>query len=139
MKIMNGIFLLFALALTACGSSSGSSSSTGTVATTGYYLNNGTCYNTAGQAVLNTYCTSATTTGYYLSNGYCYNNLNQMVSTTYCSTTSTGTTTTVSMQCVGYYYYYVTPYSAQMVTCNGVNCRGYALFEYTTQRLVTCL
>ncbi|RYZ78335.1 MAG: hypothetical protein EOP06_29235 [Proteobacteria bacterium] len=127
--------LLFALplliALSACGKTS---TTTTTAAATGYYLSNGVCYsaNTA-TAVETTYCSS--TTGYYLSNGYCYSSTTgTVVATTYCSST---TATTTSQACYGMYYY-SNGYQTQLVQCNGLNCRGYTLYEYNTKQPVYC-
>lgn len=160
--------LLFALplsiALSACGKSSTSStttssgyylsngycyaSSTGTIvatsycsSTSGYYLSNGYCYSSTGSIVATAYCTSTTsTTGYTYSNGYCYSTATgTVVATAYCTGTTTGTTTgTISTgTCYGQYYY-TNGYMTQIVQCYGANCRGYTLYEYNTRMPIYC-
>lgn len=121
-----------AMLFAGCGKSDNSNSST---TNTGYSYVNGICYNSSGQQVLSTYCTS-TTSGYTYSNGLCYmTSTGQQVPTTYCTTSSsTGYTT---QTCYGPYYY-SNGYQTQLVYCNGSNCRGYILYTQTTYQPVMC-
>jgi len=105
-------------------------------ATTTNYMNNGVCYNSAGQPIANNLCTS--TTGYSVINGYCYLN-GQQVNISPCPT---GTVAGVggTQSCVGNYCWASPMGGAQQCGyCNGVNCRGYVLTVQGTGQQVTCM
>lgn len=144
---------LSSLVMTACGKSD--NNSTNHVApTSSYYLSGNNCINSQnGQVVPYNYCTNSG--GYYQSNGACYTQgTNQVVDMSYCNNLnntsnchqtmqypSTGSCAILqpggAQQCIGYYYQ-MTAYGPQYGYCNGYNCRGYTLYQYGTNQVVTC-
>lgn len=96
-----------------------------------YGLVNGSCFDYSRNVyVTSNLCTSQ----YYWSNGSCYSVNGQIVNANLCSM---NTSTTAASQCYGSYIY--SNYGQmQMVTCAGVNCRGYTLIEAASGRQVSC-
>lgn len=146
---------LSSIVMTACGKSDNNSVNTAPPAS--YYLSGSNCINSQnGQVVPYNMCTN--NGSYYQSNGACYTQgSNQVVDMSYCNNLnnnninnnctqtmqypSTGTCGTMPVGggqvCMGYYYQ-MTAYGPQYGYCNGYNCRGYTLYQYGTNQVVTC-
>ena len=137
-----GFALFSVLALTHCGSS-GSSGTTSAVSTN--YVSGNYCYNSSGVVVgLASTCAVSTTstTGYYVNGSYCYNSAGTVVGlAATCSTL--GTTTTgystgyTAGSCVGSYVYTGNG-QPQLIQCSGTNCRGAVLYTYPGYQQVYC-